>query len=65
MRELRSRTAIGEGVPVIQKMRILRRRVLRWFQPPVRAVQRDTGRRGGEPGREPAERLQQGTRINK
>jgi hypothetical protein len=37
MRDLRSRMTVAEGMTIARRLRLLRRRAARWFQPPVRA----------------------------
>ena len=37
MPELRSRTTAAEGMTIAQRLRNLKRRTARWFQPPVRS----------------------------
>ncbi len=39
MRELMSN--VGEASTVARRLRVLRHRAMRWFQPPIRAVVRD------------------------
>ncbi len=36
MRELRPRTTVAEGMTIARRLRLLKRRATRWFQPPVR-----------------------------
>ncbi|MBI3766955.1 MAG: hypothetical protein HY271_00505 [Deltaproteobacteria bacterium] len=36
MRELRPRMTAAEGMTITRRLRLLRRRAARWFQPPVR-----------------------------
>ena len=38
MLERRSRGAAGEGMTFGRRLRLLRRRAARWFQPPVRSA---------------------------
>ena len=58
MRESRTRIVIGDGVPVFPRLRILRHRVLRWFQPTIRAALRDPDHRSREDERERTQRHQ-------
>jgi hypothetical protein len=37
MRELRSRSGVADGMTIARRLRIMRHRTARWFQPPVRA----------------------------
>jgi hypothetical protein len=36
------RTELGEGKSLARRLRLLRRRTARWFQPPVRSMGGDT-----------------------
>jgi hypothetical protein len=48
MREFRSRTTMAEGMTIARRLRQLKRRTTRWFQPPIRSgVPESAGR---EPG---------------
>ena len=38
MRESRPQTTMAEGMTIARRLRLLRRRTTRWFQPPVRAA---------------------------
>ena len=43
MRELRARIGTAEGMTIARRLRIMRHRTARWFQPPVRAHGGDSG----------------------
>ncbi len=45
MREFRSRTTAAEGMTIARRLRILKRRTTRWFQPPVRSGTPESGAR--------------------
>ena len=38
MYETRSRSGLGEGLTIVRRLKIMRRRTARWFLPPVRSV---------------------------
>ncbi len=49
MREYRSRTTAAEGMTIARRLRQLKRRAARWFQPPVRTGILDTDVRDAPP----------------